>query len=209
MEEVKGIEEEYKDDGVKIRIRQKNFSAPQYLSETIRHKINELMFHVLICQYHKMGDSFVLTTEQHEQIEKLVRSYYCRVEKMETKSSVEIYPIPKALSLVSNASNSVIEQSQQFSARLSVRKIAVANGSIEIHLIKQVKSIPVCYCTEEAFNQYSLRKMWRSFHRRLLLRKKVLSISMMIDTLNCVMVGRLSSSVGHRLPSSMRKQTRN
>lgn len=146
---MKTIEEEYKDDGVKIRIRQKNFSAPQYLSGTVRYKINELMFHVLICQYHKIGDSFVLTTQQHEQMQKLVQSHHCRIEKIQTRTSTEVYSIPKALSLVSNPSNSIIDQSQQFSARMSVRKIAVANGSIEIHLVNQIRSILVSCSVEE------------------------------------------------------------
>ena len=69
---------------------------------------------------------------------------------METQTSVEIYSIPKALSPASNVSSLIIEQSREFTARLSVRKIVVSNGSIEIHLIKQATLIPVCCSKEEA-----------------------------------------------------------
>lgn len=145
LEQAKDIEEEYKDDSVKIRIRQKDFSAPQYLAEKIRQKINEFMFHTLICQYQTMGNSIVVSTQQHEQIQRLLTSSNCRIEKKETRTSMEVYSIPKALSSSSNTSNAIIEQSQDFSATLSVRKISIAHGSIEVHLTNRTKSIPVSF----------------------------------------------------------------
>ena len=142
---MKDIEEEYKDDCVKIRIRQKDFSAPQYLAEKIRQKINELMFRTFICQYQKIGDAIILSAQQHEQIQRLIASFNCRIEKKETKTSMEVYSIPKALSSSVNTANSITEQSQEFSATLSVRKLTVSHGSIEIYLTNQVTTIPVSF----------------------------------------------------------------
>lgn len=143
LEELKDIENEYKDDNVKIRIRQKEFNAPQYLIEKIKEKISELMFLLATSQFKKIGNSFILTNEQIKQLNQIARGNKCRIEKIDTKTEREVYSIPKTLSQSSNTSTFIIEQSNEFCSSLSMRKISVLNGSIEIYLTNQSTTIPV------------------------------------------------------------------
>jgi hypothetical protein len=128
---------------VKIRIRLKECSAPQYLTEKIKQKINELMFHTVICQFQNIGNFIQLTNDQNQQLSQIARHHYCRIEKIDTKTEMKVYSIPNALSQTPNTLNSIIEQSNAFCSTLSMRKISVLNGSIEIHLTNQSTSITV------------------------------------------------------------------
>ncbi|CAF3609150.1 unnamed protein product [Rotaria socialis] len=142
IHELKDIENEYKDDCVKIRIRLKEFSAPQYLIDNIKQKIRELMIQIVTCQFHKIGNSITLTNDNNKQLNRIARHNYCRIEKLETKTEMKVYSIPKALSPSVNISNSIMLQSNEFVSALSMRKMSVLNGSIEIYLTNQSDSIP-------------------------------------------------------------------
>lgn len=143
IEQLKDIEDEFKDDGVKIRMRQKEFRAPQYLIEKMKQRVKELIFQTVNYRFEKIGNSFELTDDNNNQLNRIAQHNYCRIEKIETKSEMKIYPIPKALSQLPNMSSSIIQQSKKFYSSLSVRKISVLNGSIEIYLTDQTISIPV------------------------------------------------------------------
>ncbi|CAF2916335.1 unnamed protein product, partial [Rotaria sp. Silwood2] len=142
IEQLDDIENEYKNDSVKIRIRLKEFSAPQYLLETIEKKIQKLLIHRIICQYEQIGNSILLTDYDYRQLNRLVYANYGRIDQIETKTIMKVYSIPKASSIISNISNSLIQQSNEFFSSLSMRKISVLNGSIEIYLTNQSSSMP-------------------------------------------------------------------
>ncbi|CAF2751248.1 unnamed protein product [Rotaria sp. Silwood2] len=142
IEQLDDIENEYKNDSVKIRIRLKEFSAPQYLLETIEKKIQKLLIHRIICQYEQIGNSILLTDYDYRQLNRLVYVNYGRIDQIETKTIMKVYSIPKASSIISNISNSLIQQSNEFFSSLSMRKISVLNGSIEIYLTNQSSSMP-------------------------------------------------------------------
>ncbi len=101
------------------------------------------MFQTVICRYQQIGNSFVFTDHQNNQIQQISRYNYSRIDQIDIKTEIEVYSIPKALSTSANTSNSIIEQSNEFMSTLTMRKISVANGSIEIHLINPSISIPV------------------------------------------------------------------
>ncbi|CAF1314178.1 unnamed protein product [Rotaria sordida] len=142
IEQLDDIENEYKNDNVKIRIRLKEFSSPQYLLETIEKKIQKLLPHRIVCQYEQIGNSILLTDYDYRQLNRLVYVNYGRIDQIETKTIMKVYSIPKASSTTSNISNSLIQQSNEFFSSLSMRKISVLNGSIEIYLTNQSSSIP-------------------------------------------------------------------
>ncbi|CAF1449677.1 unnamed protein product [Rotaria sordida] len=142
VEQLNDIENEYKNDCVKIRIRQKEFSVPQYLIGKIKQKIHELMIQTIICKYQKIGNSILLNDDNNKQFYQIAKRNYCRIEKIEIKTEMNVYSIPKALSQTSNISNSIIQQSNEFTSSLSMKKISVLNGSIEIYLTNQSISIP-------------------------------------------------------------------
>lgn len=142
-EQLKDIQDEYKDDAVKIRIRSKEFCAPQYLIETIKQKIYELIYENIICQYEKIGNSITLTDNHKNQLYKIAKYNYCRIEKLETKLDIKVYSIPKALSTTANVSSSIVQQSNELTSSLSIRQISVLKGSIEIYLRNTSDSISV------------------------------------------------------------------
>ncbi|CAF1313135.1 unnamed protein product [Rotaria sp. Silwood1] len=142
IDELQDIENEYKDDNVKIRIRLKEFSAPQYLIETIKEKLKGLMVQKTIFQYQKIGNSIELTDNHSDELKRIARQNYCRIEGIETKTGMKLYSIPKALSQSSNVSSSIVQNSNEFISSLSARKISIMNGSIEIYLTNQSNTIP-------------------------------------------------------------------
>ncbi|CAF3631775.1 unnamed protein product [Rotaria sp. Silwood1] len=140
-EQLKDLEHEYKDDCLRIRIRDKEFSAPQYLIDRIQEKIKRLFIQTSTFQYQKLGDSLQITDENYKKLNQIAQYNYCRIEKIETKAEMKAYSVPKALSPTLNISSSIIEQSNEFISSLSMRKIAILNGSIEIYLANETSSI--------------------------------------------------------------------
>ncbi|CAF1159377.1 unnamed protein product [Rotaria sordida] len=142
IEQLKDIEDEHKDDCVKIRIRETEFSAPQYLIDKIHEKIKQLMIQPVIFQYKGIGNSVQLTDDDIKKVHHIAEYNYCRIEKIESKVEMKVYSIPKASSQLTNISSSIIQQSNEFISSLSMRKISVLNGSIEIYLTDQTRTIP-------------------------------------------------------------------
>lgn len=135
IDALKDIENEYKDDHVKIRIRLREFTAPQYLIAKIKQQINELIIEKSICRFQQIDNSIVLTNEQRRKIYQIARNNHCQIETIEIKFDVEVYTIPNAPLSES--------QSDQSHSWMSARKISILNSSIEIYLTNQSNSIPV------------------------------------------------------------------
>ncbi|CAF3303678.1 unnamed protein product [Rotaria socialis] len=133
LQRFKDIENDYKNDNVKIRIRQKEFYAPQYLIETIKQHINELICHTTTCIIQTMENSISLTDDEKTQLIEIAKRYYCSIERIESNTEVQICSIPIALTKTSSTSTAMIQQSKAFCSSLSVKKISVLNSSIEVY----------------------------------------------------------------------------
>jgi hypothetical protein len=124
LHQLKDLERKYSDDGIVIRIRQKEFYAPQYLIDEIKHKINGFICQTAVFIIRKIGDHSFLTDEDNVQLTQIVKKYGCRIEKIDSKVHIQTIQIPKALTKSLVTSNVLIEQSNQFSSSLSVRHIS-------------------------------------------------------------------------------------
>ncbi len=144
LRELKDIENDYADDNVEIRIRQKEFYAPQYLIEKIKQHVNDLINQNAVCVIQKIGHSTSsIDEEMIVQLNQIARRHYCRIEKTESKIEMQVHSVPKALAKTSLSSKNTIEQSNLFCSSLSVRKISILNGSIEIHTAAHPTSLLV------------------------------------------------------------------
>ena len=56
---------------------------------------------------------------------------------------MQVLPVPKALTKTTSTSKVLVEQANAFQLQLSVRKISVLNGSIEIHTVDHTTASPV------------------------------------------------------------------
>ena len=90
-----------------------------------------------------IGSSVLLNDEKIAQIDQIARQHYCRIERVESKSEMQVLPVPKALTKTTSTSKVLVEQSNAFQPQLSIRKISIRNGSIEIHLVDHVTVPPV------------------------------------------------------------------
>ena len=142
-EQIQDIEDEYKDDHVKIRLRSKEFSAPQYVAEKVKQKLNDLIFYSTVCRFRKMGHDITFTDDQCTHIYQIARRNYCRLEKIENQTDWIVCSIPRAISSSATTSNLTLKHSNELCSRLSMRKISILQSSIEIYLTQETTSIPV------------------------------------------------------------------
>jgi hypothetical protein len=152
LQKLKDIESDYADDSVQIRIRQKEFYAPQYLIEKIQQHINELIYQTAVCVIQKIGYSISsIKNEMIAQLNQIAKRHYCRIEKTVSKIEMQVHPVPKALAKTSLTSKNIVEQSNAFCSLWSVKKISVLSGSIEIHTaahsmsLSVTKNVFLCY----------------------------------------------------------------
>jgi hypothetical protein len=132
---------------------------------------------MVICRYQQIGNSIVVTDHQNEKIQQIARYNNCRIDQIDVKTEMEVYSIPKALSPSANASNSIIEQSNELTSTLTMKKVSVSNGSIEIHLTNQSISLPVRFLTILCvYLRAFFREILPLFPHRLELLKKGLNI---------------------------------
>ncbi|CAF0897838.1 unnamed protein product [Adineta steineri] len=141
-EQIQNIEDDYKDDHVKIRIRLKEFSASQYVAEKVKQKITDLILYTTICRFSKMSTEIIFTDDQRTHIYQIARKNYCRIEKIDNQTDWIVCPIPKAFSSSSATSNLTVQRSNEFCSGLSMKKISILQSSIEIYLTDQITSIP-------------------------------------------------------------------
>ncbi|CAF4260209.1 unnamed protein product [Rotaria sp. Silwood2] len=133
LQQLKDIESDYKNDNVQIRIRQKEFYAPQYRIEEIKQRIYELICQTIICSIQMIENSLSLIDDNNSQLNEIAKNYCCRIERIESKAEMQVFPIPKALTKTSSTPSLTIRQSDAFCSSLSVKKISVLNGSVEIY----------------------------------------------------------------------------
>ncbi|CAF1085138.1 unnamed protein product [Rotaria sp. Silwood1] len=133
LQQLKNIESDYKNDNVQIRIRQKEFYAPQYRIEAIKQHINELIYQSTTFTIQKLENSVCLTDDDSARLNEIAKKHCCRIERIESNVEMQIHPIPKALITTSATSSLFIQQSNTFCSSLSVKKMSVLNGSIEVY----------------------------------------------------------------------------
>ncbi|CAF1351161.1 unnamed protein product [Rotaria magnacalcarata] len=134
LQQLKDIENMYKNDNVQIRIRQKEFYAPQYLIEEIKKHIYELICQTAICTMQTIESLTALSDDDNVKLNEIAKKYCCSIERIESNVETEIHRIPKALTNTSSTPSLIIQKSNKFCSSLSVRKISVSNGSIEIYV---------------------------------------------------------------------------
>jgi hypothetical protein len=142
-EQIQDIEDEYKDDYVKIRIRLKEFSAPQYVAEQVKQKIHNLIFYSTICRFRKIGNDMIFTEEQRTHIYQIARRNYCRIEKIENEIDWIVCSIPNAFSQSAPTSNLTLQRSSDLCSGLCMKNISILQSSLQIYLTDQISSIPV------------------------------------------------------------------
>lgn len=137
------MENEYKDDHVQIRIRQKEINAPQYLIDKVQQKLNELLLYSTVCRFCKLSTTITLTDDERTQLYCLARKNYCRIDKINVETDWIVCSIPKAFPPSAVTSSLVVQRSKEFSSSLSMKKISLLESSIEIYLTEQTTFVPV------------------------------------------------------------------
>ncbi|CAF1342365.1 unnamed protein product [Didymodactylos carnosus] len=146
LQKLKDIETQYKDDNVKLRIRENTYHAPQYLIETIKQLITKLISYTVTFTVENIIEhNLTLADKEKSQLEYIAQKHNCKIVKIEIKTKRKICTIPKALttSTIPSTSKLIIEQSNTFCSSFSMRKASVLNGSIEIHKARNFKSLMV------------------------------------------------------------------
>lgn len=128
---MKSIESDYKDDNVKIQIRENLIIAPQYLIMKMKQLIQSMIFQTANLNFQHIENAFTLTEQDQLQLKVLAQNYNCVIDKIgiETKQQPILLPVGR------NASTSkhIIEESNQFFSSLSIqRKLSISNNTIEI-----------------------------------------------------------------------------
>ncbi|CAF4255680.1 unnamed protein product [Rotaria sp. Silwood2] len=136
LHQLRNVELEYKDDNVRINIRQNSFDAPQYLTRKIEHLIHELAFQATMIVFQCLDNAHTLITDQKSQLTMIAQRYNCQIDFIDVKVQNEIITLPKSInsSTIELTPKYLIEQSNQFYSSIGIlKKISISNFEIEIH----------------------------------------------------------------------------
>ncbi|CAF3429055.1 unnamed protein product [Rotaria sp. Silwood2] len=141
LHQLETIEYEYKDDNVKIKIRENQLYAPHYLKIKIQQRINNLIDqqYPLIFQY--IGNDSILTNDEKLQLEEIAGQFKCQIDKIDLQTKKEIVTLPKVIntSTLKSSPKFIIKKSKEFYSSLSLLKTtSIANSTIELHLANDV-----------------------------------------------------------------------
>ncbi|CAF3103620.1 unnamed protein product [Rotaria sp. Silwood2] len=141
LHQLETIEFEYKDDNVKIKIRENQLYAPHYLKIKIQQRINNLIDqqYPLIFQY--IGNDSILTNDEKLQLEEIAGQFKCQIDKIDLQTKKEIVTLPKVIntSTLKSSPKFIIKKSKEFYSSLSLLKTtSIANSTIELHLANDV-----------------------------------------------------------------------
>jgi len=129
---LKNIELDYKDDNVKIHIRENSITAPQYLLMKMKQLIQSMIFQTATLNFQYIENAFILTEKDHLQLKVLGQNYNCEIDKIDSKTKKELILLPKGK--FSSTSKHIIKESNRFYSSLSIpRKLSISNNTIEIH----------------------------------------------------------------------------
>ncbi|CAF3536741.1 unnamed protein product [Rotaria sordida] len=146
VHQLKNIELKYKDDNVKIQIRENLFYAPQYLASKIKQLINALVFQTATIIFQCIENACMMTTNEHLEIETIARKYNCQIDRIDVQTKNEVIKLPKArrTSTIKSTSIFIIQQSNRFIAALNMlKRLSTSTGGIEIHKTTDLTAPPV------------------------------------------------------------------
>ncbi|CAF2477111.1 unnamed protein product [Rotaria sp. Silwood2] len=135
VHQLKNIELEYKDDNVKIQIRENLFHAPQYLASKIKQLINALVFQTATIIFQCIANAGKMITNEHLEIEQIARKYNCQIDRIGVQTKNEIVKLPKArtTSTIKSTSTFIIQESNRFIDALPMlKRLSTSTGGIEI-----------------------------------------------------------------------------
>ncbi|CAF3486533.1 unnamed protein product [Rotaria sp. Silwood1] len=146
VHQLKNIELEYKDDNVKIQIRENLFHAPQYLSSKIKQLINALVFQTATISFQCLENACTMTVNEHLKIEQIARKYNCQIDKINVQTNNELVKLPKTriTSTIKSTSTFIIDESNRFIASVQMlNRLSISTGGIEILKTKDLIIPPV------------------------------------------------------------------
>jgi hypothetical protein len=129
---LKNIELDYKDDNVKIQIRENSIDAPQYLIMKIKQLIKSMICQTTTLTFQYIPNAFTLTEKDYLQLKVLAKNYNCEIDKIDTETKKELFLLPKGK--ITSTSKYIEKESKQFYSSLSIPRILlISNNTIEIH----------------------------------------------------------------------------
>jgi hypothetical protein len=139
---LKKIEFNYKDDNVKIQIRENQIHVPQYLIVKIKQLIQSMVYQRTILRFQYIQNAFILKEKDYLALKSIARNYNCELEEIKTETKKELIILPKG----TNASTSkyILNESKQFYSSLSISRIlSIKNNTIEIHKSYDIAQIDI------------------------------------------------------------------
>ncbi len=126
------IELDYKDDNVKIQIRENLIIAPHYLIIKMKQLIQSMICQTTTLIFRYIQNAFLLTEKDNLQLKVLAKNYNCEIDKIDTETKKELILLPNGKNV--STSKYIINESNQFYSSLSIPRILlISNNTIEIH----------------------------------------------------------------------------
>ncbi|CAF3767822.1 unnamed protein product [Rotaria sordida] len=141
VHQLENIEHEYKDDNVKIRIRENQLYVPHYLKIKIQQRINNLIDQQYPITFQYIGNDSILTNNEKLQLEEIAGRFKCQIDKIDLQTKKEIITLPKITNTSTSKSTPklIIKQSKEFYYSLSIsKKTLISNSTIELHLVNDL-----------------------------------------------------------------------
>jgi len=129
---LKTIEFNYKDDNVKLKIREDVIHAPQYLIREMKQLVLSMFYQQTSLNFQYIEHAIAFTNEHRAQIEALARNYNCQIENIQTQTKREYNSLPRRQTI--SSSKYITKQSNEFSSSVSIPKIiSIGKNTIEMH----------------------------------------------------------------------------
>ncbi|CAF1114353.1 unnamed protein product [Adineta steineri] len=132
VHELKKIELDYKDDNVKIQIRENSIIAPQYLTMKIKQLIQSMISNTSTLNFRYIENAITLTEQNDLQLKVLAQTYNCELDRIDINTREEPILLPKGKNI--SASTNIVNESEDFYSSLFVfSQLFIATNTIEIH----------------------------------------------------------------------------
>ncbi|CAF1304609.1 unnamed protein product, partial [Didymodactylos carnosus] len=128
--EIWQIEEQYRDDGVNIRLTQDEFDSPEYLKDEIESSVNQLLSQSKTKRFKSIELFSDIAEKECLYIKNIAKKNHCYIE-IKLKTKLNIHVIPKAAVITPPSSKRIIEQSNLLCISPDVFKRArMTNGGL-------------------------------------------------------------------------------
>ncbi len=129
---MKNLELDYKEDNVKIQIRENSIDAPQYLIMKMKELIQSMICQTITLTFQYIPNAFTLTEKDYLQLKVLAKNSNCEIDKIDIETKKKIFLLPKGK--IISTSKYIEKESNQFYSSLSIPRILlISNNTIEIH----------------------------------------------------------------------------